>query len=370
MKNGTFLKKTAGILLLAIVLCYTNRAWAQRTAFIEHFTGENCGPCATKNPAFEALLKSGNNPSKIAHVTWMVNIPTAGYFYNTSKKMIDYRLYTYYFPVFGGTYIAPSVFIGGYRASPGSPYPSVLNYFSQHDIDSEVAVPTSFKMEASHKFNSNKDSVIVTVKVDCIADYAGTPALNVAWIKNMEFSSSPGSNGEKKFYNVVRDMFPSPTGGPATGNYANVFTPMPPPSGSSWKSGQSQTYVIRGKVTGLDTFTNVISDDSTAVAWIQNNTTFRVEQSAVSKTGTTGIRSIQPAGDLVIYPNPAGDLINVQMPFAKADYTLFDLTGKKILSGILNTHSKINTSSLSSGQYLLEVKNGGEVLRQMVSVSK
>src|SRR5438477_339437 len=116
MKNRTILKISAGVLLLAITLCYVNMATAQRMALVEHFTGENCGPCATKNPAFEALLSSGTNPSKLAHITWMVDIPTAGYFHNMSKKMIEYRIYTYYFNVFGGTYIAPSCFIGGYRS--------------------------------------------------------------------------------------------------------------------------------------------------------------------------------------------------------------------------------------------------------------
>jgi hypothetical protein len=370
MKNGTFLKRSAGVLLLAFALCYVNIAAAQRIALVEHFTGENCGPCAIKNPAFEALLSSGTNPSKLAHITWMVDIPTAGYFHNTSKKMIQYRIYNYYFNVFGGTYMAPSCFIGGYRSSPGSPVPSALNYFDQHDIDSEIAVPPAFKIDASHKFNSNKDSVTVTIKVDCIADYAGTASLFVAWVKNMEFSKSPGTNGEKKFYHVVRDLFPSPAGGPAIGNYATALTAMPPPSGSMWKSGQSQTYIVRGKVTGLDSFTNVISDDSTAVVWIQNNTNYRVEQAAKSTTGTTGISSIHAAEAFIIYPNPAGDVMYVQMPFAKADYALYDLTGKIILSGIVDTPGTINTGSLSSGQYLLEIKSNGEALRKMVSVSK
>jgi len=51
---------------------------------VEEFTGETCGPCASQNPAFNAIL---NASSSAISLKYQNNIPSTGpnfYTYNTT----------------------------------------------------------------------------------------------------------------------------------------------------------------------------------------------------------------------------------------------------------------------------------------------
>ncbi|MEK8179097.1 T9SS type A sorting domain-containing protein [Flavobacterium buctense] len=64
---------------------------------------------------------------------------------------------------------------------------------------------------------------------------------------------------------------------------------------------------------------------------------------------------------LVLYPNPAHDFINIQLPSGNFNYDceIFDLTGKLISQKTI-TNSKIDIQSLSKGIYILTVKSETE----------
>src|SRR5690606_4276773 len=66
-----------------------------RMALYEEFTGENCGPCATYNPNFEALLLSSGNAGKIILIKYQSPIPSAGPIYNQYKTVTNNRI-SYY----------------------------------------------------------------------------------------------------------------------------------------------------------------------------------------------------------------------------------------------------------------------------------
>jgi hypothetical protein len=61
--------------------------------------------------------------------------------------------------------------------------------------------------------------------------------------------------------------------------------------------------------------------------------------------------------DFNIYPNPANDEFVISMEnMEKMYYLVFDITGKQVLSGSLNsTTTRVNTSSLSEGLYVCKV---------------
>jgi hypothetical protein len=66
---------------------------------------------------------------------------------------------------------------------------------------------------------------------------------------------------------------------------------------------------------------------------------------------------------IVIYPNPAKDLLYVNIPGAEnTEYpvTIFDLSGQQIINGKLSNGKSINISSLSPGIYILKVGNWSE----------
>ena len=74
--------------------------------------------------------------------------------------------------------------------------------------------------------------------------------------------------------------------------------------------------------------------------------------------------------NIIIYPNPAQSIVNV-----KADtkligsiYTMYDNTGKVVLSGKINTeNTSVELGNLSAGIYLFSV---GEDVKQILKVIK
>ena len=63
--------------------------------------------------------------------------------------------------------------------------------------------------------------------------------------------------------------------------------------------------------------------------------------------------------ELVIYPNPTNDWIEIKSNSSLADnfeYNLFDLTGRNILSGKSNFNEPISVQGLMKSTYTLELK--------------
>ena len=60
-------------LFCLLLLMQRANAQSQRLVLMEEFTGENCPPCGTYNPAFNALLDS--HAGKIVSIKYQVDIP-------------------------------------------------------------------------------------------------------------------------------------------------------------------------------------------------------------------------------------------------------------------------------------------------------
>ncbi len=70
-----------------------------------------------------------------------------------------------------------------------------------------------------------------------------------------------------------------------------------------------------------------------------------------------GVEETNIAEEFSIYPNPANDefVISMDKP-GKLHYTVFDITGKQVLTGSLNaTATRVNTSALANGLYVCKV---------------
>jgi hypothetical protein len=90
-------------------------------------------------------------------------------------------------------------------------------------------------------------------------------------------------------------------------------------------------------------------------------------------TDTTLIRSEWPVGISInsiendlrfsAYPNPASNTLIVQSNI-NTTVELEDITGKKVISQVINKNGQINVSALSSGIYLLRTKEG--VIRKFI----
>ncbi len=245
------------LLTFAVLPLLAYSASAQRMTLHEEFTGENCGPCASTNPGFWTLLNGGTNPSKLIHIAYMAPIPSAGWFYDRTSVLEGVRE-TYYSVPF-----APYGRYDGHVPNATASSPGHPGYFTQADIDAEAAIPDSFTMTCTNAWNATYDSIVTTVTVTATAAWSGGSSvyLRAALVQTDDFASSPGSNGETHFENVVQAMYPSATGTLIAG---------------TWASGATQTYTITGaKPSFVDP-----SASPYMVVWIQNDANKVISQAA------------------------------------------------------------------------------------------
>ena len=68
------------------------------------------------------------------------------------------------------------------------------------------------------------------------------------------------------------------------------------------------------------------------------------------------------ANDLVVYPNPVGSSLNIELQTSSVySYTIYSITGKRILNGEFEgENTSISTNALSSGVYLLQLSDENE----------
>ena len=91
------------------------------------------------------------------------------------------------------------------------------------------------------------------------------------------------------------------------------------------------------------------------------NRTLKVESVIINIP--TGIREVNPdATGLVIYPNPATNLLNIKLlgNLEKGKYEIQNSLGQSILHGDLNNSSinSVDISKLFSGVYFIQLTNG------------
>jgi hypothetical protein len=175
-------------------------AQTQRLVFVEEFTQASCGPCASANPAFNTLL--ANNTSKITSLKYQVSWPGTDPMNAQNPTEVANRV-TYY-----GVSGVPDARLSG-NVTSGSP-----GNVTQTNINSEYAIPSPFSIKLDHWFNAANDSIYINCEITCTqAVTMTTPRVRIAMIeKTITFTSAPGSNGEKVFYNVMRKMYPNANG--------------------------------------------------------------------------------------------------------------------------------------------------------------
>ncbi len=245
---------------MVVSVCLVTASGQTRMTLHEEFTGENCGPCAATNPGFWSLCDGSGNPSKLIHISYMVPIPSAGFYCNRTADIYT-RMLDYYAVPF-----APYGRYDGHVPDPscGSPAGSSGGHpgcFVQADIDAEAAIPAKFNISVTNAWSTNFDSVAATITVTCVTADTGTFYLRTVLAETNNFATSPGSNGETHFENVVQAMYPDTLGTVMAG---------------TWAAGSTHTYTVKGAVPSyVDK-----SGSPYIVCWIQNDVDQSIHQAA------------------------------------------------------------------------------------------
>lgn len=118
------------------------------------------------------------------------------------------------------------------------------------------------------------------------------------------------------------------------------------------------TYVLCLNVTGggcTSTYCDTVSVDSSGHIYRMSSTAFTIN--VVSPDQLTGINDVPAAKFFSIYPNPAAEILNVQInAIGTSQYRVLNLNGKEVLSGSFSSeYNTLKTSKMESGFYMLEI---------------
>jgi hypothetical protein len=94
---------------------------------------------------------------------------------------------------------------------------------------------------------------------------------------------------------------------------------------------------------------------------VQTVTATRVAATATNATGTSAKENVNPIFTVNLFPNPAGDQLNVWVEGVdqRSAIKVYNLMGKLVMQqGIANTITQLNISKLPAGLYLVHVNDG------------
>jgi hypothetical protein len=106
-----------------------------------------------------------------------------------------------------------------------------------------------------------------------------------------------------------------------------------------------------------------LNSDTTFSVFVPNISVALNRYSLVFNNVVTTVSSFPLSKSLIVYPNPAKDILNVDLglKFNDLKVLIVDMLGNEIINEQLrNQHTSLNIQNLSSGVYVVKVINGNE----------
>jgi hypothetical protein len=239
-------------LLLLIASASIVYGQSQRLVLFEEFTQASCPPCASTNPALNALLNA--NASKVVSIKYQTSWP--GYDPMNLQNPTEVQSRVDYYSV-------PYVPYG--RMDGGIGFSGQPQGLTQTMINNRYAVSSPFDMVMTHSFSANYDSVFITCNITATQAVSGSLVAQIAIIeRDIYFTTPPGSNGETHFQGEMKKMLPDANG-----------TALP----STWNVSDSQTLTFALRMPWYIYDLNQIA----IVGFVQNNANKDVQQAAYSQ---------------------------------------------------------------------------------------
>ena len=269
--KSTRMKKNI-LIVTSLLMLFSLKVSAQneRVLLFECFTNTSCGPCASQNPALDALINA--NGDRVAAIKYHMNWPGANdpmYLHNTVDNNARKSVYN--------VTSVPHTVVDGIR------YANVPGSLTQNMVNNWLNIESPFEMRLSYEVDETANTITVHVMGRASQAVAGNVKLYVGVIeREIHYNSAPGSNGERDFYSVMKKLLPSASGT----SIGNV------------EAGSYFAYSFSWELA------NVYNNDQLdAIAWLQNINTKEVYQACKSS------ESIEP-----FYANEAmlSDISNVK----------------------------------------------------------
>ena len=204
-----------GEVKIEISLTEDNSISSDRIILLEDFANVSCVPCVTSNKIIRSILNSYGSERVVA-VKFPTNFPSpVDPFYLSGKQFCDFRM-TFYNILF-----APTIILDGITR----PTPTDSNSIKQA-INSRLTVAPDINITVSKTAINGGLLFNVDIKVkDKNLFNLDELFIRSALVESeIEFAQPPGSNGETKFYDVLRVLFPSNEGIPLSSlNTSNSY---------------------------------------------------------------------------------------------------------------------------------------------------
>jgi len=129
----------------------------------------------------------------------------------------------------------------------------------------------------------------------------------------------------------------------------------------SWTKDQVESILL----TCEETFFPLVEDSLSIVVYLQDESTGEILQAAtIPEYSTVSTFDVpEPRSRVLLYPNPASDLVNIyfeDIPEEAMLLRLYDLSGKIVLTDIIEPWQQRYTRSLSDlgeGLYIVEIRS-------------
>ncbi len=173
-----------------------------KVVLLEDFANVSCVPCIISNKIIESLTRITYGPEKLVAVKYPTNFPAPNDLFYLANKPVCDSVISYY-----NVFFAPTTIIDGIN-SPSSTDSLAL----KQKIDERLAVAPIFEIIATEEFIAGSYYVDIQVSALVAYDLSNLVLRAVILEREIEFANPPGSNGETKFYDVMREILPSPNG--------------------------------------------------------------------------------------------------------------------------------------------------------------
>lgn len=335
-------------LILPICILFALNADAQRVPLFEVFTSSTCGPCKAGNQVYENVI-AGKPATEYVSVKYQQNFPSTGDPYCTTESQS--RRSSYY-----GINSIPRMEIdGGWDQNAQSFTNALYNQYK--------AVPEEYQISGGYTLNPTTKTITAKLKYKPLTTTAAaTGARLYVVIIESQTVQNVKSNGETVFYNVVKKMLPNQSGTLLSGAVLNKTDSM------SFNFTFPGSYRLPGSATdkinlatehSVENFNNL-----KVVAWVQGSDKTVYNAANLAKVGSLGISTVSNTVDgLKVYPNPANNVVNVNLDMKKSDNlsaSLISVNGsvaaqQTIQANAGNNTISFDTQNLAAGYYNLVV---------------
>ena len=320
----------------------------QRTVVEEDFTSSTCPPCRAGNANTRAINSQPAQRGKFVEIKYQQNFPAPGndpYYTAESGSRFGY---------YSGSYIPYMLLDGGWNENSQSYTAAILDQFR--------AKPALARVGGSYRLSNNVVTATAQVK-PLFAVPAGRLVAHMV-ITERETQLNARTNGETRFYDVMKKMLPNQNG-----------TPLP-----ALASGQSYTLAQTFDVRTLPSTQAVEHFDSLrVVVFVQDLVTKEVYQGGYLRLlNPSATRSSQNGPVFALAPNPAAGLTTLFVSLNRAQQVrveVLDAVGRRVVDRPAQAMTAgpqelpLNLKQLPAGLYTVRLTtNEGGVRTQKLTL--